>query len=262
MQPRNSSRFWFIPGFQQLHKGQTIPGIAWLIGTLVGFAINSDGYIWSIIYLIYLYLYCKNEVMDLWKTILKAKSRAKQSSKDKRIDKTDQTQAKEKSEVKPDVDVETSLDFPHAKNTIGCMVGIIDDYVVIRKGKKFQVLNFFDQDANEVKIPVESLTCVNYKASGMLDGTLEFVYMGFVPKPNQIKHAQENVITFRGEECNQKFLEFKEVVEKRMREIRRESQNPQKSSISDELSKLSDLYEKGILTEEEFTMQKKKILEM
>lgn len=261
MQPRNSSRFWFIPGFQQLHKGQTIPGIAWLVGTLLGYSINSSGDIGIIVYLIYLYLYCKIEVIDLCKSILKAKSVVKQFFKKQRIDRNDITNnAENKSKIKPDT--EAYLDFPHAKNTIGCMVSLIDDYVLIKKGKKFQFLNFFDQDANNVKIPVESITCVNYKASGIIDGTLEFVYMGFVPKLNQVKHAQENVITFRGEECNKTFWEFKEVVEKRMREIRRESLNPQKSSTSDELSKLSDLYQKGVLTEEEFIMQKKKILGM
>ena len=231
MQPRNSSRFWFIPGFQQLHKGQTIPGIAWLVGTFLGYSIGLV-VIGVIIHGAYIYLYCQHEIRQLFNKKSQSKT------------------------------VEESFDFPHAKNTIGCMVSLIDDYVLIKKGKQFQFLNFFDQDANNVKIPVESITCVNYKASGILDGTLEFVYMGFVPKLNQVKHAQENVITFRGEECNKAFWEFKEVVEKRMREIRRESLNPQKSSTSDELSKLSDLYQKGVLTEEEFIMQKKKILGM
>jgi Short C-terminal domain len=231
MQPRNSSRFWFIPGFQQLHKGQTIPGIAWLVGTLLGYSIGLV-LIGVIIHGVYIYLYCKNEIRQLFNKKSQSKT------------------------------VEESFDFPYAKNTIGCMVSLIDDYVIRKKGKSFQFLNFFDQDANNVKIPVESITCVNYKASGILDGTLEFVYMGFVPKLNQVKHAQENVITFRGEECNKKFWKFKELVEKRMREMRRESLNPQKSSTSDELSKLSDLYQKGVLTKEEFIMQKKKLLGM
>ena len=45
-------------------------------------------------------------------------------------------------------------DYPHAKNTLGGEVALIDDYVVISHGAVFKVLNFFDQDANLVKIPV------------------------------------------------------------------------------------------------------------
>jgi hypothetical protein len=152
-------------------------------------------------------------------------------------------------------------DYPYAKNTIGGEVALIDDYVVISQGAIGKFFNFFDQDANVVKIPVENITVINFKASGILDGTIEFVYPGYFPKPNEMKHQQENVITFGGKECNENFRVFKELVEKRMREIKQQLANTSgKPSVADELAKFAKLHKEGVLTDEEFSALKAKLL--
>lgn len=151
-------------------------------------------------------------------------------------------------------------DYPHAKNTIGGEVALIDDYVVISHGTVFKVLNFFDQDANLVKIPVESITVISFKESGIFDGTLEFVYLGYFPKPNEKKHNQENVITFRGKECNEKFKAFKEIVEKRMREVKQKPASSASPSAADELAKFAMLHKEGVISDEEFTALKRKLM--
>ncbi len=151
-------------------------------------------------------------------------------------------------------------DYPHAKNTIGGEVALIDDYVIISHGAIFKVLNFFDQDANLVKIPVESITVINFKESGILDGTLEFVYPGYFPKPNELKHNQENVITFAGKECNEKFKAFKEIVEKRMREVKQTPASSASSSAADELAKFAKLHKEGVISDEEFMALKRKLI--
>lgn len=150
--------------------------------------------------------------------------------------------------------------YPSAKNYLGGEVGLIDDYVVISKGTFFKVQNFFDDDANVVKIPVESITVVNFKESGIKDGFLEFVYPGYFPKPKQNKHSQENVITFRGKEENKKFSDFKEIVETRMREFKQRQNSAVNLSEADELSKFAKLHQEGVITDEEFRAKKAKIL--
>ncbi|MTJ40828.1 SHOCT domain-containing protein [Dolichospermum sp. UHCC 0406] len=78
-----------------------------------------------------------------------------------------------------------------------------------------------------------------------------------------IKHAQENVITFRGEEQNNQFFVFKEIVEKRARELRRKEIPSSSSSlfIAEELNKLGELKQKGLINQEEFDARKKKLLD-
>jgi len=151
-------------------------------------------------------------------------------------------------------------DYPYAKNTLGGEVALIDDYVVISQGAIGKFFNFFDQDANVLKIPVENITVINFKTSGILDGTIEFVYPGYFPKPNEMKHQQENVITFRGKECNENFRAFKELVEKRMREIKQQLTTSGKPSVADELAKFAKLNKEGVLTDEEFSALKAKLL--
>ena len=150
--------------------------------------------------------------------------------------------------------------YPNAKNTIGGEVALIDDYVVISNGVIGKFFNFFDQDANIVKIPVENITVINFKESGILNGTLEFIYPGYIPKPNKIKHQQENVITFGGKECNENFRAFKEIVEKRMREVKQQPATSGKPSVADELAKFAKLHKEGVLTDEEFSALKAKLL--
>lgn len=151
--------------------------------------------------------------------------------------------------------------YPYVKNKIGDAVALIDNYVLISKGKIFKFTNFFDNDANVVKIPIESITAIQFKESGIKDGFIEFLYLGYFPKHNQVKHAQENVISFRGKNDNEKFKHFKEIVEKQMRELKKgEVQQTQSVSVADELEKFAKLYQQGFITEEEFAAKKAKIL--
>lgn len=153
------------------------------------------------------------------------------------------------------------INYPHAKNNLGGQISLVDDYIIITRGGFFKFQNFFDDDANVVKIPVENITVINYKKSGIKDGFMEIIYPGYFPRPGQPKHGQENVITFRGKKHNNDFEAFKEIVEKRMREIKSGSNSPKdNSSPADELVKYSRLHKDGILTDEEFAAKKAQIL--
>ena len=152
--------------------------------------------------------------------------------------------------------------YPYVKNSLGDEVALIDDYVVINRAGLSKFLNFFDDDANTVRIPVDSITAINYKESGFKDGTLEFVYLGYVPRFKQTRHNQENVIVFRGKEFNETFKAFQSIVEKRVRELKNKQSKLEipLNSVADELAKFAKLHQEGILSDEEFTAKKTQLL--
>ena len=250
----------YIPGGKQLQEGKKKVGLIWLIGTFITFPIGGIG---IIIYAIYLFLYCKQDLTSLITSFRKSHNNNPQESK--RNPYTDQKNNSQESKNYPYADQndnsQGSKNYPYAENSTGGSVALINDYVMLKRGGFFKFLNFFSTNANELKIPIFNINVVNYKSSGVLDGTLEFVYTGYVPNPKQNKHQQENVITFRGRLENEKFLKFKEIVENRIREVYDESRQPNSVSLSNELTKLNELKEQGILSQEEFEREKRKLID-
>lgn len=115
-------------------------------------------------------------------------------------------------------------------------------------------------DAVELKIPLDVITVINYKDSGIYKGYLEFVYHGFNVRPRDfIKHLQENIVTFNTKEEAKNFLAFKEIVEDKIKQHKNKHKN-NGLSVADEIKKLADLQQQGILTEEEFLLQKNKLM--
>jgi hypothetical protein len=159
-----------------------------------------------------------------------------------------------------------NIEAPYVSSSSGDQVLLKDDYIFISKGKRSRIANCLINntweaiDAVDLKIPLDVITVINYRDSGMYKGYLEFVYQGFNIRPRDIiKHLQENIVTFNTNEEAKKFLAFKEIVEDRIKELKNQNKNSS-LSIADEIKKLADLKEQGILTEEEFLLQKKKLM--
>lgn len=112
-------------------------------------------------------------------------------------------------------------------------------------------------------IPYRNITAIQFKKSGMLSGYLQFTVPGGNESRRGILDAtkDENTFMFTGD--NAKAEKIKLYIEKRIEEIAsgKSTQVTQSTaSITEELSKLADLKEKGILTEEEFIQAKNKLL--
>ena len=171
--------------------------------------------------------------------------------------------------LKPN-NIENTCDFnsksPYVISSTGDRVMLKDDYIFISKGKRSKIANCLVNntweaiDAVDLKIPLDVITVINYKDSGMYKGYLEFIYHGFNVRPRDvIKHLQENIVTFNTEEEAKNFSAFKEIVEDKIKQLKSKHKNDS-LSVADELKKLADLKQQGILTEEEFLLQKKKLM--
>jgi hypothetical protein len=107
----------------------------------------------------------------------------------------------------------------------------------------------------EKRIPYSSITAIQFKeAGGWLAGFIQFTVQGTIEWRGQV-NQDENALQFE-KAHNEDFKALREFVEERMAR----ADAPQSISVADELTKLAVLRDQGILTEEEFSAQKAKLL--
>jgi hypothetical protein len=106
-------------------------------------------------------------------------------------------------------------------------------------------------------IPYTSIVAVQYKKPGFTIGYLQLTLRGGSdPKAGVIEATEdENTVTFQRKKVAKRFLELKEIIERKMHE----SHVASNTQVED-LEKLAQLKEKGIITETEFAFKKKQIL--
>jgi hypothetical protein len=110
-------------------------------------------------------------------------------------------------------------------------------------------------------IPFSSLTAIEFKeAGGLIPGYLQFSLVGGRESVGGFLTAAEDENSFmflKGN--NEQAIKIKDYIEDKLQSLRNPS--PSKSSNSaDEIAKLFDLKEKGIITDEDFQKGKNKIL--
>jgi hypothetical protein len=107
----------------------------------------------------------------------------------------------------------------------------------------------------EKRIPYSSITAIQFKEAGnWLAGFLQFSIKGGQEWHGQV-NQDENALQF-DKELSEEFRALRAFIEERMAN----AASPQSSSVADELAKLAALRDKGVLTEEEFSAQKSKLL--
>lgn len=107
----------------------------------------------------------------------------------------------------------------------------------------------------EKRIPYSSITAVQFKeAGGWLAGFIQFSIKGGSEWRGQV-NQDENALQFE-KDCNAEFLALRDFVEARMAS----ASAPQSLSVADELVKLAALRDQGVLTDDEFSLQKAKLL--
>ena len=114
-------------------------------------------------------------------------------------------------------------------------------------------------------IQVSSITAVQMKQAGMFTpGYILFSYAGSKPFMGGVWEATQDPDAFLfNKEQNAAIAEFKSKVEETMRESKQPAPVPANNSpatLTDELRKLADFKNQGILTQEEFEAAKKKLL--
>lgn len=128
-------------------------------------------------------------------------------------------------------------------------------------------MGFLTQGLKGTKtIPFYSITAIQFKKTGLLSGYIQFTIPGGNEGRRGLLEAarEENTFMFAGD--NDTALEIKEYVEKRMFELRSPSPTSgspapaQVPSLTEELKKLAELKEKGVLSDDEFLAAKKRLI--
>ena len=145
---------------------------------------------------------------------------------------------------------------------VGDILFVYEDRIVIRhKG----VLNFFAMGMKGDKtVYLSDITSVQLKKVGMLTaGYLQFSLPGGNENNKGVFGAtqDENSITF-GADKNDKAEEIANYLNEALRRIKTLSNTPNANSASDEIRKFKNLLDEGIITQEEFDIKKKQLLNL
>lgn len=139
----------------------------------------------------------------------------------------------------------------------------VDDIWVIitRQGFGAKVSQGFGK--GEKKIPIQHIIAVQYKETNLMSsGYIQFTISGGNELSGGVRSAleDENSVVFGFK--SEKFLAIKDFIETKIADkINGSNQNTMSSnSIADELKKLSELHQSGILTDDEFNQEKKRLL--
>jgi ribosomal protein L7/L12 len=112
-------------------------------------------------------------------------------------------------------------------------------------------------------IQVSTITAIQMKPAGMMMGYILFSYAGSKPFMGGMWEATQDPDAFLfGKNLNGQVAEFKTQVEKKMRESKQPAPAPANNSsgtLTDELRKLAEFKNQGILSQAEFETAKKKL---
>jgi len=143
---------------------------------------------------------------------------------------------------------------------LDCELEVFDDKVTIApKG----IGGFLNRGFKGIKtIPFTSITAVKHKRAGFTAGYLQFTLPGGIESRGGLLAAaeDENTFVFKNSE-NEVIEEIKVFIEQKTSEAKNRGAAANAStSPADELLKLAKLKEQGLLSDEEFSKAKQKIL--
>lgn len=133
---------------------------------------------------------------------------------------------------------------------------LTDSGVVIKRGLKGFLLGG-GMIRGDKTIPYKSIVAVQLKRAKWTAGYIQLTLVGGTDATSGLFQStkDENSINFHDKQ-NDAFEEAKRIIEEKINE-----KSGSRSSL-DELEKLAELKDKGIITEEEFKHKKKRLLEM
>lgn len=134
---------------------------------------------------------------------------------------------------------------------------LLDDCVVITRTPVVGFVLFGLVGAK--RIPYFSISAIQFKRSGALSGYIQFTIPGGVESTKGLWKASqdENTVVFTNNEVFEKARDF---IENKIAQHRRGGSTIQTSSPAEQLEKLAGLMERGLLTQEEFFVQKQALL--
>ena len=130
--------------------------------------------------------------------------------------------------------------------------------IIKRKGAWAFVTQGFKGDK---EILLNHISSIQLKKVDVTKGYIQFGFIGGLEAKRGVSQAVEDENTILFEDHQEKdFLEIKEMIESKMLEIQGKGSNKTVKTDLNEIEKLAELRDKGIITEEEFQAKKKQIL--
>lgn len=116
------------------------------------------------------------------------------------------------------------------------------------------------------EIPFASISAIHFKEAGFATGYLQFTIVGGNEHLGSLAtaYADENTVTFGGaleggnQEKNELARKMKAFIEEKMRESRKPAS--QTNSMAEEITKLKKLHEDGVISDDEFSAAKAKLI--
>lgn len=142
----------------------------------------------------------------------------------------------------------------------GGVVELLDNSLVIRRKGVLSALN--QGLKGEKRIPYSSITSVQFKEVGFTTGYIQFGVLGGRESRAGVWDAvkDENTVLFTKEASND-FRRLRDLVEERIRGGPAAQSSTPQISVTEELTRLADLRDRGVLTDEEFQEQKRRLLD-
>ena len=112
-------------------------------------------------------------------------------------------------------------------------------------------------------IPFTSITAVQHKKAGLTSGYLQFTLPGGNESRGGVLAAasDENTFMYSKAADNARIEEVKSYIERRVQEFRSGSTLHSSDGIADQIAKLAKLKEQGLLTDDEFSKAKRRLIE-
>ncbi|WP_445479187.1 DUF4429 domain-containing protein [Lysinibacillus irui] len=135
----------------------------------------------------------------------------------------------------------------------------VDEYNVKIKSKG--MLNYMNKGSRgEKSIPIKSITAIQFKDPGLTAGYIQFAYSGSSESKGGVFDAvkDENSVLFAKKELKQA-RELVDLIESKRHASSTPAQ-PTAVSAADEILKMKELLDAGILTQDEFDAKKKQLL--
>ncbi len=145
----------------------------------------------------------------------------------------------------------------------GGIVELLADVVVIRRKGILSAIN--QGLKGEKRIPYSSITSVQFKEPGMTTGYIQFGVLGGRESKGGVFDAtqDENTVLFLKNAANE-FRQLRDLVETRSMATKHGNSRPvaaaPSANFAEELTRLADLRDRGVLTEDEFSAQKDRLL--
>jgi hypothetical protein len=143
-------------------------------------------------------------------------------------------------------------------------IELVGNKIIIKRTKGLMSRLSYGIKGNK-EILIKTITSIQFKSAGILNGYIQFSFSGGKDNTGGILDAagDENTVFFTKKQ-QPAFEKLKSIIEEKIEALNNNNNSQAQQAflvnVADEIKKLAELKDSGILTEEEFTAKKKQLL--